>query len=147
MHKNFFGLIYNDDIAVFSELDEPLLVLPLDHTDVVGEPYGQPPLEPGLQINPVNLHQPVVAEQVALWLDGVPLEDEEVVLVVEHPQPVDGEGDPHLDGRVQATWLPVVEVTGYARSQHAANRLTTTFMLIVWKNINNLSLGRRKKVH
>jgi len=47
-----------------------------------------------------------------------------VILVVENPEPEDGDVDADLDGGVQTAGLPVVEVAADARTQRSADSLT-----------------------
>ena len=90
----------------------------------MGEPLLHPPVEPLVEVDPVELDQAVVAEEVAARRHRLSLEDQQVVAVVEHPQPENGEGNPDLDGGVQASRDPVVEVPGDAGTQHATDRFT-----------------------
>ena len=117
-------LFDNYNITVGGKVKEPLLVMSTDYTDMVREAETDPGREADLQVNPVHGHQPVVAQQVTLRRQRLSLQHQQVVSVLKHPEPIDGEGDPDLDGCVQAAQLAVVEVTGDTGTQDAPHRLT-----------------------
>ena len=128
-------LFDNYNITVGGKVKEPSLVMSPDYTDVVREAEADPGREAGLQVHPVYGHQPVVAQQVTLRRQRLPLQHQQVVSVLKHPEPIDGEGDPDLDGCVQAAQLTVVEVAGDTGTQDAAHRLTEVYLYQMVSNI------------
>ena len=133
--------LHNGDVQVVGELDQPLLVVSLHHAHVVGKAEPEPAVEPLVQVDPVlHLDQPVVAEEVPPGREGDPLEDQQVVAVLEQPEPVHRQGD--ADPIYMCVWGG-----GFTASFKFYCRWWRIWLSVEWSNWYNLWAKTMYNVH